>query len=466
MHPIAIVIQVIRKLKESIFPFITLLIVGGGSDYIYTLILAAIIILFSVVAGYLKWLTFTYDVGEEAILIRQGIFVKKRRYIPFERIHSIDRSEGILQRVFSLVKLTVDTAGSSDEQGEAVLSAIKKEEASRIQELLDAARNGKETVGLDEEDEVLFQMSLREIWLMALTSGGVGVVIAGGFALVLDVADNLDIRGVLQEMESFFSVASIFIVAALILGLLLIAYMAASVGMMLKYANFTVRKKEDELIITRGLLEKRSLTIPLHKIQAVRISENLIRQPFGLAAVILETASGSIQQNENAEVMLFPLISKERIPDLLGQAAPDYRVPRQISPLPPCSLPRYLIRQWLIWIPLIGVIIYIFKSSGVFSLTLLLFGTWLGYSKFRAAGWRMDDDQLALSRRGLAKHMVLLKKNKIQSVSMRQSIFQRRKQLGTIVSYSKTGAAQSRVAVVDLEAEDARKIKVWFRSHK
>ena len=57
--------------------------------------------------------------------------------------------------------------------------------------------------------------------------------------------------------------------------------------------NFTVKKVEDDLIISRGLLEKRQMTIPLNRIQGILISENFIRQPLGLASVYMESAGGS-----------------------------------------------------------------------------------------------------------------------------------------------------------------------------
>ncbi len=41
--------------------------------------------------------------------IESGVFVRKKRYIKFDRIHGIDISEGIIQRVFSLVKLNIET---------------------------------------------------------------------------------------------------------------------------------------------------------------------------------------------------------------------------------------------------------------------------------------------------------------------------------------------------------------------
>ena len=62
--------------------------------------------------------------------------MKKKRYIPFERIQSLDFSEGILQRPFGLVKVKVETASSSSSEAEAVLTAIKKSDALAIQEFL------------------------------------------------------------------------------------------------------------------------------------------------------------------------------------------------------------------------------------------------------------------------------------------------------------------------------------------
>jgi uncharacterized membrane protein YdbT with pleckstrin-like domain len=42
-----------------------------------------------------------------------------------------------------------------------------------------------------------------------------------------------------------------------------------------------VSKSETDLIITRGLLEKQQTVLPLERIQAIRISENLLRHLMG-----------------------------------------------------------------------------------------------------------------------------------------------------------------------------------------
>lgn len=64
--------------------------------------------------------------------IEYGLFVKNKRYIPFERIQTLNYKEGILHRPFKLVRVDVETAGGSAD-AEVSLTAITREQASRIE---------------------------------------------------------------------------------------------------------------------------------------------------------------------------------------------------------------------------------------------------------------------------------------------------------------------------------------------
>ena len=79
--------------------------------------------------------------------------MKKKRYIPFDRIQSLDYTEGILHRPLKLVKVKVETAGSSSaRKSEAELTAITKEEASRIEaEIAEAKKKKKDYPDRGEE---------------------------------------------------------------------------------------------------------------------------------------------------------------------------------------------------------------------------------------------------------------------------------------------------------------------------
>jgi putative membrane protein len=59
------------------------------------------------VIGIFSWLRFSYRVEDGELRIESGVFIRKKRYIPFERIQSLDFSEGIFQQFFGLVKVRV-----------------------------------------------------------------------------------------------------------------------------------------------------------------------------------------------------------------------------------------------------------------------------------------------------------------------------------------------------------------------
>ncbi|BBP87295.1 hypothetical protein BsIDN1_09130 [Bacillus safensis] len=96
----------------------------------------------------------------------------------------------------------------------------------------------------------------------------------------------------------FLSHASIEIYAILIFLAVLIAWILSVGVTALQYANFAAKRKGNDIIITRGLIERHQMTIPLARIQAVKIKENMIREPFGFATVMLVSAGGSITEKK------------------------------------------------------------------------------------------------------------------------------------------------------------------------
>lgn len=146
---------------------------------------------------------------------------------------------------------------------------------------------------------MIYKITPGELFLLASTSGGAGVVISAVFAFVFQFEEIIPYEKVFTGLEGFIANGMIF-VSILIFIVFLMAWLIALIGSMLKYAGFTLIKSEKELMVTRGLLEKRQMTIPLNRIQAIQIRENLLRQPFGLATVYIESAGGSIEDNESA----------------------------------------------------------------------------------------------------------------------------------------------------------------------
>ncbi|RFU67389.1 hypothetical protein D0469_15065 [Peribacillus saganii] len=475
LHPVAAVSHSLRTLKEAILPIIIFFVFGGNRDSKWDFIelyLAPVVLITIFALGVLSWMRFTYRIEEGELRLESGVFIRKKRYIRFERIQSIDVSEGILQRLFGLVQLKVETAGSSGaDQADAVLSAITKQEADEIMLVLSEEKK-RRLMDLNDIDEAdgesereiphrVFQMPFKELFLMAATSGGVGVVFSGAMAFFSQFEEMIPYKRIFKGLGQFVQTGILFIILAVIAGLL-IAYIIATAGIVMKYAFFTVKKTEDELIISRGLMERRQLTIPLKKIQGIRITENIIRQPLGFASVIVEYAGGSVMDKENSQVMLFPLIKKGRVALLLKEFVPEFETGEGMAELPQRAFLRYLFRQWIIVLPVVAGCLLFLRPWGYAAILLLPLSAGWAYLCYRSGGWSITGDQLLLRYRFLSQETLFVKKRRIQVLESNNSWFQGRKQLATISATIKSGLGPRAGRVVDLELQDAEDIKQWF----
>ncbi len=467
LHPIAAVANFLQSLKELLLPVFVLIIFGGEGGF-FQFITSGIVILLLLLSGIITWLRFTYRIEEGELRIESGVFVRKKRYIPFERIQSLDTSEGILQRPFNLVKMKVETAGSSGKgDAEAVLTAINKEEASLIQQALLHSK-GQASDADDDRDlssepkeDIVYKISPGELLLLSSTSGGAGVVISAVVAFILQLDEVLPYERIFDQFEHFIKNGILFI-SIVIFIIFFIAWLIALIGSLFKYADFTVKKVDNDLIITRGLLEKRQFTIPFNRIQAVKITENLLRQPFGFASVYVESAGGSLQNASSSSVLLLPITKKSRIADILKPYLTDYAFEPILTPAPRRSCVRYLFRGFLTSILPMVLPLLFFRPWGYFALLLLPFSLFLSYLKYKDAGWGIHGQQLTLRYRGLLKNTVFMKKNRIQKLSMEQSYFQERADLATADAAVMSGFGGSGGTVADLEKRDVQQVYEWY----
>ncbi len=455
-----------------ILPFIFLFFVGPGDSDVYDkyyLLGASVVIILLLVFGILHWYKYTYRIENGELRIEYGVLIRKKRYIPIERIQTIDVSAGIIQRIFGLVKLQVETAGGGM-QAEAVLSAIKEEEASQLREILSGSKNKQQQEEIEtEQTRPTYQITSKELLVLASTSGGIGIVISGVLAFLSQFAEYLPFEKLYDTVEKYVSLSVLVYIAVLVAVFLLIAWFVGILIMTLRYANFTVVKREDELIISRGLIEKRQSTIPLSRIQAIRIGENLIRQPLGFATVYIESAGGSLDKGEDFSTVLFPLVKKAVINNLLQHFVPDYQMQEIENYVPTKAKWRYMIRGMLPYLALVpGIVMlsYVFSSWGYLGLLLLPLGLYFGYSRYKVAGWRIEDNQLTLQFRFFSKITVLQHKKRIQSLDMKQSAFQRKAELRSVQTFIKSTIGGKNFQVKDLNDADCWKIWEWYRKRK
>jgi putative membrane protein len=259
-----------------------------------------------------------------------------------------------------------------------------------------------------------------------------------------------------------WAVSNLIIIVLLIFGGFVVAWVIALIGTMLKYANFNVTKTKHDLVISQGLLEKRQITIPLTRIQAIRINENIVRQWLGYGSVLVESAGGSASNQEGSKVLLLPLVKIDAIEDILGPYLTDYQLSSSFNSVPKRAMLRYVFRSWIVIVPVVAAAIFFLKEWGLLSLIVLAWFTFWGILKYKDAGWNLEGQQLNLRYRKIVRSTVLIKKNKIQSLEMKESYFQKRKELGSLEAFVKAGFGGAGGTVIDMDQNDVKKVYSWF----
>lgn len=484
LHPVAAVIEGLKGLKGMILPAIIIFAANGfkinlnfrdemfWSDMVPFLILVVVVVL-TFVSGLLRWLTFRYWFEESELRVQYGLFVKKNRFIPFDRIQTLNYKEGIFHRIFGLVQVSVETAGGSGRKAEADLTAITKTAANRIEEEMNAAKFGREVAEeqkfVKPEENVIYQMNPLELVGLATTSGGIGVIIAGVLTVLTQFADLLPLERIVGQLGEVIEFSAVFISLLVFIGLV-VAWAISVALTMLNYYDFKVAVENERIVITRGLLEKKRVTIPLNRIHAVKVVENPVRQLFGWATVKLETAGGQVSEKGETDlsVKLFPLIVKKDMYVPLEQLFPqyDFKQEQLFTKSPRRARPFFYRLNALFWLPIVVAVSYFYFPYGLLSFLVfvptLLFGIWW----HKTAAFATADNQITIISRFISKETFITEKNRIQSMAMRQNYFQKRRDIATVRVMVMSGAGGAAADAMHMERAEIERCMNWYERKK
>ncbi|MBP1995865.1 PH domain-containing protein [Paenibacillus eucommiae] len=514
MHPVSALLAALKSMKELILPLLILIISRGfnrvedGTELFWRLAPGGAFFVWTIVYGIFYWLMYRYSIENGQLKIELGVLVKKKQFIPLERIQTIDLTEGLLHRLFGVVRVQIQTAGGK--KPEAILTAVTRQEAARLQELLhpsEAFQNERSrlvdqsgpTVQADLADQVdhsehsghyeqsldsahkqisqpkeemgapitgktaptrpasrSYRLSTGRLIAAGMTLGSIGVAVPIIFAAL----SQLD-----QIMPNMYSRVwnslNLGAIPMLIAAVLVIAWLISIVASILKFANFSLTRTGDDLHIERGLLERRRVTLPIKRIQAIRIVEEVLWQPFGFAAIHVESAGYGKQKGEST--LLMPLLHKREIESFLREAAPHFAQPvdSELTPLPKQAWAGYLLPDAIFFAVLSAAVGYFF-TWGWFGLLLSLISFLLGIWRFRNGGWRLQGEMLLLRSRQISRTTVLLPKGRIQFCHIATNPWQRRKELSTFSASIASGLAGSKFHLKGLLLKQSEELLNWF----
>ncbi|WP_079709228.1 PH domain-containing protein [Paraliobacillus ryukyuensis] len=469
LHPVSILFHVITTTRQIFFALLPIILLAiNDFKWLHLILGLIIVIVFLLGFSILKWLRFTYQIEQDQLRIDQGVFVRQKRTISKHRIQSIDLTQNVIHRIFGLTKVQIETAGSNLNV-DASLSAVTFAEGKWLHDQLKYHNNNTpvdtEDNQVDQQVEKQYptrQISWKMLILAGSTSGSFGILLALiGFAS--SEAESLIPDSFYKETTSWIFSQAIPTLILLSIILLIGIYIVGILSTLIKYGNFTITRYEEELYITRGLLEKKQMTIPLKRIQVVGIKQSIIREPLGLATVFVEIAGGEVDEREGTETLLFPILFKKEIKPFLAEIIPEYNaLPDKFQSIPKRALPYYFVRA--AWLPIIASIIvalFWFKWIWV-PLLILTISIIFGFLRFRTNGYDLTDKQLTLRLRHFSKDIIMLRRRRIQAFETQQHVLHRKQRLATTNSSILNNFAGRHYKLNEIESDGADEIGKWY----
>jgi len=416
--------------------------------------------------GLLRWYTTTYRIAAGQVQVRRGLLRRQLVSVPLDRVRTVDISASALHRVFGLVRVTVGTGLSDRKSNDALrLDGLSAADAERLRDEL-LHRRTKDEAADAAPEEVIAAIRPTWVWYGPFTfSGFLTVFVVLGFAWRIVSETHVDPRQLGPVPEAYSALMAVprwlDLVASLLVLLVVVAF-ASTMGYVLAFWGFRlVRSSDGALQVTRGLISTRATTIEERRLRGVEISEPLLlRAARGARCIAIATGLRVGRGAERGGSLLLPpapLHEAQRVAAAVLNASEPITVPL-IRHGPRAHRRRYT-RALVMWALLIIVLV---ASAGLAqvpswawpaSLLLLPLGAVLAYDRYRSLGHALAGGILVTRTGSLVRRRSMLACDGIIGWNLRQSFFQRRAGLATLVAT--TAAGRQRYAVFDVPLDEA-----------
>lgn len=475
-HPYFFISKIISNLKEYIISFLIVIgaVITKGKNTKILFLIIALVVLIIVVMTIVSWKKNVYGFDETGMHVKEGAINRKSRYIPKDKIHTMDIDSKFVQRLFGVVTLKIDTAGGG-KQTEVHL-ILSKEESENIREVLlsnsNIEQNEEKKVIIEEQqekifnDDIKYKASIMDLIITAITSK----YIMGGllFIFVLyDKINNIIPKSFKNKLDSFgnksaesiMAYKSIQLIVAIVIVAFLITFIISIITTVVTYYDFTIKRNSNKINITYGLIDKKSIIIPFYRIQSISIIEGILKKPFNAVSINIESVGYGKEKGEST--ILCPLLKKNQVDKFFREVLSEIEPKFEFSHSSSKAIMGYLFRASII--PLIITVFITCKFKyGFFSLLILPFFFLLGYNRQKNAGICIKENELIMQFRVLAKHIVIIQRKNVQSSIRSQNIFQRRSNLVNIKVAVQGEIVQKEYVVKGMNNDEFIKLQNWL----
>jgi len=294
---------------------------------------AIAVLVFVVLSAVLSFLVLRVKISTTGIAMKSGVFRRTHKVILWDRIRSVNLESGPIERMFKLVRVSVDTASSMGSEieipalpifvGQFLKSHVKEPQRTDNRRQHDEISIEDSSEGSD--DKSLYALRGKDMLIAAICSKGMIFATVLGIGFVFAIASNAyliyyqlnlsdesaptdttlqeEVQDKLKEdLETnlnFFSALQqawkwsaeerienrsksttqlllplVFILLAFVVILipsLIVAFLIKAAIFCISHNNYKLRQVDSKLISERGLITRKTTTVEIRKVQILRI---------------------------------------------------------------------------------------------------------------------------------------------------------------------------------------------------
>jgi len=463
----------LRRWAAGLIPLFFIFSAGGPKGIFVAFILIGLGIL--ALMGFIgfsiaQWQRFLFYVEDGHFVLEKGVLVKTKLDLPIERIQSIHLKRNLFHRLFNITSLEVDSAGSKG--AELTINALDRKFAHALRDFLYAAKEeiqaekqggrqeaehaapalGTEGESLAEsfaapgqaaEVKPILKLSAYEVLMVGLTENhlrtgfiALALLLSYGNQLMQYAEDKVDMyikEGSEQIARMGFTVAVMGVVAFIVVSVLI-----SLIRTFLNFFNFEATHTREVLNIRTGLLSIKEYQVPKRKIQSLQKSSNPLRKLLNIHTMVIAQATSDPTKASSVVIPgckedSLQTLYQEYMPETLGSSYATYR---------PHSFYRYRLMLFRTLFPSLGLLLAaLFWTAWLYPILALYLplSLLINWKYYQSVKLEMYDEGLCLYKGWLFPERVDIPLFKIQNIDLKQSIFQERRDLKSLIIHTASG---------------------------
>jgi putative membrane protein len=485
LHPLSLLFTLGSQLRQMVVPLVLAFFADQARDE--GPLLTLVLLVPSIIVAIGQYVVFRYRYDEKELVVHSGIFVRKERHIPYDRIQNIDAVQTVAHRMLGVYTVHVQTGSGSEPEATLSVLPIDGLEEMRAKVFSEGVHARPQPVSHEPNDaaaaparvsrrETLLHLSPRELMLSGLLENRGMVLILAVLGFAMQFAPRLSgavtrvvserlptvarfVEAVIRSAEQgSIPIHQLLVIVVFALVFVVFVRILSALWALIRLFDFRLGQDGEDLRIEYGLLTRVAATIPLRRIQSVIVHESLLHRALGRVAVGVTTAGGKSGQASADREWLAPLLRKEALGNLLERVQPGLDLDVEWQPPHPRAFLRAARVSGTIAL-FIALVLYPWIgwwSAALFVVLLIraLYGSHLLVANL---GWGVTSNAVVFKGGRLDRYMAASRFSRIQSVELGESPFDRRSGMASL-SVDTAGASGPHLQIRYIPMDDAKKL--------